>query len=69
MEAILYIVAEVLLFTLGYVVRGIRGTFIIKSVLSDLDEIMKAQIGINETTAAYINGMLDMIGELQDRGL
>ena len=69
MEAILYIWMAVLLLAIGYVVRGIIVTSIIRSVLDDLGEIMKAQIGINETTAAYINGMLDMIVELQDRGL
>ena len=69
MEAILYIVAAVLLFATGYVVRGIRNTLIIRSVLDDLGEIIDAQSGINETTAAYIHGMLDMLDELQDRGL
>ena len=69
MEAISYIVAAVLLLATGYVVRGIRNTVIIRSILSDLSEIMNAQSGINEATAAYIHGMLDMLGELQDRGL
>ena len=69
MEAILYIVAAVLLFATGYVVRGIRNTLIIGSILSDLSEIMNAQSGINEDTGVYIYGMLDMLDELQDRGL
>lgn len=69
MEAILYIWIAVLLLAIGYVVRGIIVTSIIRSVLDDLGEIIDAQSGINEATAAYINGMLDMIGELQDRGL
>ena len=69
MEAILYIVAAVLLLATGYVVRGIRNTVIIGSILSDLSEIMNAQSGINEDTGVYIYGMLDMLGELQDRGL
>ena len=69
MEAISYIVAAVSLLATGYVVRGIRNTLIIRSILSDLSEIMNAQSGINEATAAYIYGMLDMLDELQDRGL
>lgn len=69
MEAILCIVAAVLLFATGYVVRGIRNTLIIRSILSDLSEIMNAQSGINEDTGVYIYGMLDMLDELQDRGL
>ena len=69
MEIILYIVAAVSLLATGYVVRGIRNILIIRSILSDLSEIMNAQSGINEATAAYIHGMLDMLGELQDRGL
>ena len=69
MEAISYIVAAVLLFATGYVVRGIRNTVIIGSILSDLSEIMNAQSGINEDTGVYIYGMLDMLDELQDRGL
>ena len=69
MEIILYIVAAVSLLATGYVVRCIRNTLIIRSILSDLSEIMNAQSGINEATAAYIHGMLDMLGELQDRGL
>ena len=69
MEAISYIVAAVLLFATGYVVRGIRNTLIIGSILSDLSEIMNAQSGINEDTGVYIHGMLDMLDELQDRGL
>ena len=69
MEAILYIVAAVLLFATGYVVRGIRNTLIIGSILLDLGEIMNAQSGINEDTGVYIYGMLDMLDELQDRGL
>ena len=69
MEAIFFIVAAVELFAIGYITRGIIETSIIRSVLDDLGEIMNAQNGINETTAAYIHGMLDMIDELQDRGL
>ena len=69
MEIILYIVAAVLLLATGYVVRGIRNTLIIGSILSDLSEIMNAQSGINEDTEVYIYGMLDMLDELQDRGL
>ena len=69
MEAISYIVAAVLLLATGYVVRGIRNTLIIGSILSDLSEIMNAQSGINEDTGVYIYGMLDMLDELQDRGL
>ena len=69
MKAISYIVAAVLLLATGYVVRGIRNTVIIGSILSDLSEIMNAQSGINEDTGVYIYGMLDMLDELQDRGL
>lgn len=69
MEAILYIWMAVLLLAIGYVVRGIIVTSIIRSVLDDLGEIIDAQSGINEATAAYIHGMLDMLDELQDRGL
>ena len=69
MEAILYIVAAVLLFATGYVVRGIRNTLIIGSILSDLSEFMNAQSDIYEVPEAYIDGMLDMLGELQARGL
>lgn len=69
MEAILYIWMAVLLLAIGYVVRGIIVTSIIRSVLNDLEEIIDAQSGINEATAAYIHGMLDMLDELQDRGL
>ena len=69
MEAISYIVAAVLLFATGYVVRGIRNTLIIRSILSDLGEFMNTQSDINEATAEYIDGMLDMLGELQARGL
>ena len=69
MEAILYIWMAVLLLAIGYVVRGIIVTSIIRSVLDDLGEIIDAQSGINEASAAYIHGMLDMLGELQDRGL
>ena len=69
MEAISYIVAAVLLFATGYVVRGLRNTLIIGSILLDLGEIMNAQSGINEDTGVYIYGMLDMLDELQDRGL
>lgn len=69
MEAILYIVAAVSLFAIGYITRGIIETSIIRSVLDDLGEIIDVQSGTNEATAAYIHGMLDMIGELQDRGL
>ena len=69
MEAISYIVAAVSLLATGYVVRGIRNTLIVRSILSDLGEFMNAQSDINEATAAYIHGMLDMLGELQDRGL
>lgn len=69
MEAISYIVMAISIFVIGYVTRGIRDTSIIRRVLADLDEIIKAQSGFNEATAAYIHGMLDMIGELQDRGL
>lgn len=69
MEAISYIVAAVLLLATGYVVRGIRNTLIIRSILSDIGEFMNAQSGINEATAAYIHGMLDMLGELWGRGL
>lgn len=69
MKAISYIVAAVLLLATGYVVRGIRNTLIIGSILSDLSEIMNAQSGINEDTGVYIYGMLDMLDELQDRGL
>ena len=69
MKAISYIVAAVLLLATGYVVRGIRNTVIIGSILSDLSEIMNAQSGINEDTGVYIYGMLDMLDELQARGL
>lgn len=69
MEAILYIVAAVLLLATGYVVRCIRATLIIGSILSDLSEIMNAQSDIYEVPEAYIDGMLDMLGELQARGL
>lgn len=69
MEAISYIVAAVLLLATGYVVRGIRNTLIIRSILSDLGEIVNAQSSINEATAAYINGMLDILDELHDRRL
>ena len=69
MEIILYIVAAVLLLATGYVVRDIRNIVIIGSILSDLSEIMNAQSGINEDTGVYIYGMLDMLDELQDRGL
>ena len=69
MEAILYIWMAVCLLAIGYTVRGIIVTSIIRSVLNDLGEIIDAQSGINEATAAYIHGMLDMIGELQHRGL
>ena len=69
MEAILYILAAVSLLATGYMVRGIRNTLIIRSLLSDIGEFMNAQSGINEATAAYIHGMLDMLGELQARGL
>lgn len=69
MEAILYIVAAVLLLATGYSVRAIRNVLIISSILSDLSEIMNAQSDIYEVPEAYIDGMLDMLGELQDRGL
>lgn len=69
MEAIFFIVAAVELFVIGYITRGIIETSIIRSVLDDLGEIVDAQSDINETTAAYIHGMLDMIRELRDRGL
>lgn len=69
MEAILYIWMAVLLLAIGFLVRGIIVTSIIRSVLNDLGEIIDAQSDINETTAAYIHGMLDMLDELQDRGL
>ena len=69
MEAISYIVAAVLLFATGYVVRGIRNILIIRSILSDLSEFMNAQSDIYEVPEAYIDGMLDMLGELQARGL
>ncbi len=69
MEAILYIWMAVCLLAIGYAVRGIIVTSIIRSVLNDLGEIIDAQSGINEATAAYIHGMLDMLDELQDRGL
>lgn len=69
MEAILYIWMAVLLLAIGYLVRGIIVTSIIRSVLDDLGEIIDAQSDINEATAAYIHGMLDMLDELQGRGL
>lgn len=69
MEAIFFIVAAVELFAIGYITRGIIETSIIRSVLDDLGEIIDAQSGINEAPAAYIRGMLDMLDELQDRGL
>lgn len=69
MEAISYIVAAVLLLATGYVVRCIRTTLIIGSILSDLSEIINAQSDIYEVPEAYIDGMLDMLGELQARGL
>ena len=69
MEAISYIVAAVLLFATGYVVRGIRNILIIRSILSGIDEFMNAQSDIYEVPEAYIDGMLDMLGELQARGL
>ena len=69
MEIILYIVAAVLLFATGYSVRAIRNVLIISSILSDLSEFMNAQSDIYEVPEAYIDGMLDMLGELQARGL
>ena len=69
MKAILYIVAAVSLLATGYVVRGIRNTLIIRSILSDIGEFMNAQSDIYKVPEAYIDGMLDMLGELQARGL